>query len=195
MRKFYQSPLSHPQIKLSLLLAAEWVPGTTYSSQAKLRNQLGTAAMLDTAFSTVDFIIFALVLVLSFGIGIYHSFKHSANNEEYLMGGRTMGIIPMAISLCASFNSAFMILGKAVFKVCHIKRIKWFLLSRALNVLFIVLKGIPSIRQAVGEYTSLNSSKDASLCLQISQCYGFELECNGCAFEWDRCYEMWILCN
>ena len=28
------------------------------------------------------------------------------------MGGRSIGIIPMAISLCASFNSAYLILGK-----------------------------------------------------------------------------------
>ena len=27
------------------------------------------------------------------------------------MGGHSIGIIPMAISLCASFNSAYMILG------------------------------------------------------------------------------------
>ena len=32
--------------------------------------------------------------------------------QEYLMGGHSIGIIPMAISLCASFNSAYMILGK-----------------------------------------------------------------------------------
>jgi Na+/proline symporter len=68
--------------------------------------------MLTATFSTVDYIVFAIVLVLSFAIGIYHSFKHSGNNEEYLMGGRSIGIIPMAISLCASFNSAYMILGK-----------------------------------------------------------------------------------
>jgi Na+/pantothenate symporter len=70
--------------------------------------------MLTATFSTVDYIVFAIVLVLSFAIGIYHSFKHSGNNEEYLMGGRSIGIIPMAISLCASFNSAYMILGKII---------------------------------------------------------------------------------
>ena len=31
------------------------------------------------------------------------------------MGGHSIGIIPMAISLCASFNSAYMILGEKYF--------------------------------------------------------------------------------
>ena len=30
---------------------------------------------------------------------------------DYLMGSRSFGILPIAISLCASFNSAYMILG------------------------------------------------------------------------------------
>ena len=32
--------------------------------------------------------------------------------QEFVMGGHSIGIIPMAISLCASFNSAYLILGK-----------------------------------------------------------------------------------
>ena len=41
--------------------------------------------------------------------------RSSGNNEDYLMGGHSIGIIPMAISLCASFNSAYMILGEKYF--------------------------------------------------------------------------------
>ena len=68
--------------------------------------------MLSAAFSTVDYVVFGLFILISFLIGFYHSFKHSSNNEEFLMGGRSIGIIPMAISMVASFNSAYMILGK-----------------------------------------------------------------------------------
>jgi Na+/proline symporter len=50
-------------------------------------------------------------LLISFGIGVYHALKSSKNNEEFVMGSRSLGVIPMAISLCASFNSAYMILG------------------------------------------------------------------------------------
>ncbi|TRY75595.1 hypothetical protein TCAL_00525 [Tigriopus californicus] len=66
---------------------------------------------LDLEFSWVDYVVFAAMIVASFGIGIYHAIKSSGNNEEYLMGGHSIGVIPMAISLCASFNSAYMILG------------------------------------------------------------------------------------
>ena len=68
--------------------------------------------MLSAAFSTVDYVVFGLFIFISVLIGFYHSFKHSSNNEEFLMGGRSIGIIPMAISMVASFNSAYMILGK-----------------------------------------------------------------------------------
>eukprot|EP00095_Tigriopus_kingsejongensis_P000170 maker-scaffold487_size158652-snap-gene-0.46 protein:Tk00170 transcript:maker-scaffold487_size158652-snap-gene-0.46-mRNA-1 annotation:"hypothetical protein CAPTEDRAFT_141957" len=67
--------------------------------------------MSDLEFSWVDYVVFAAMLVASFGIGIYHAIKSSGNNEEYLMGGHSIGVLPMAISLCASFNSAYMILG------------------------------------------------------------------------------------
>lgn len=66
---------------------------------------------LDLEFSWVDYVVFAAMIVASFGIGIYHAIKSSGNNEDYLMGGHSIGVIPMAISLCASFNSAYMILG------------------------------------------------------------------------------------
>ena len=66
---------------------------------------------LDLSFSIADYAIFGLMLIISFGIGVYHALKSSKNNEEFVMGSRSLGVIPMAISLCASFNSAYMILG------------------------------------------------------------------------------------
>lgn len=70
-----------------------------------------SSVSLDLAFSVADYAIFGIMLVISFGIGVYHASKSSKNNEEFVMGSRSFGIIPMAISLCASFNSAYMILG------------------------------------------------------------------------------------
>ena len=66
---------------------------------------------LDLSFSIADYAIFGLMLIISFGIGVYHALRSSKNNEEFVMGSRSLGVIPMAISLCASFNSAYMILG------------------------------------------------------------------------------------
>ena len=66
---------------------------------------------LDLAFSIADYAIFGIMLFISFGIGVYHASKSSKNNEEFVMGSRSFSVLPMAISLCASFNSAYMILG------------------------------------------------------------------------------------
>ena len=67
--------------------------------------------MTDLSFDWYDYAVFGGMLAVSFGIGIYHAVKSSGSNEDYLMGGHSIGVIPMAISLCASFNSAYMILG------------------------------------------------------------------------------------
>ena len=66
---------------------------------------------LDLAFSVADYAIFGIMLLISFGIGVYYASKSSNNNTEFVMGSRSFGVLPMAISLCASFNSAYMILG------------------------------------------------------------------------------------
>ena len=68
----------------------------------------------ELTFHWVDYVVFGSMLVISFGIGIYHPFKSSSSNEDFVMGGHSVGIVPMAISLCASFNSAYMILGNEI---------------------------------------------------------------------------------
>ena len=89
---------------------------------------------MDLAFSVVDYAIFGIMLIISFGIGVYHATKNTKNNEEFVMGSRSFSIIPMAISLCASFNSAYMILGKTKIQ-------KKILLNYIVNFTF---TGIPS---------------------------------------------------
>ena len=54
-------------------------------------------------FGLVDYIVFVLMLVVFAGMGVYFGFASKSKNttEEYLMGGRNMSIIPIAISLVA----------------------------------------------------------------------------------------------
>ncbi|XP_015834034.1 sodium-coupled monocarboxylate transporter 2 [Tribolium castaneum] len=65
------------------------------------------------SFSWYDYILFSVMLVLSALIGIYFgcfgSKQSSAN--EYLMGGKTMRVIPIAISLVASHTSGITLLA------------------------------------------------------------------------------------
>lgn len=65
------------------------------------------------SFTTLDFSILILMLSISTAIGIYFGcFSQNAKStEEYLLGGRKMKVIPIAISLVASQLSAITIMA------------------------------------------------------------------------------------
>ena len=60
-----------------------------------------------------DYVVFLSMIVISCAIGVYFSFggRSKANNTDYLLGGRQMGIIPVILSLGASYISAILFLG------------------------------------------------------------------------------------
>ncbi|MCL4122649.1 UNVERIFIED_CONTAM: hypothetical protein GTU68_000665 [Idotea baltica] len=62
-------------------------------------------------FGMLDYCIFAIVLIVSIGIGIRMHFTGSASPEAYLMGNRSFGPYPVAVSLLSSFISAIGVLG------------------------------------------------------------------------------------
>lgn len=64
-------------------------------------------------FTTVDYIIFALLLVLSSAIGLYYALSggKQRTTQEFLLANRNMGFFPVALSLLATFQSAVAILG------------------------------------------------------------------------------------
>ncbi|XP_007088963.2 sodium-dependent multivitamin transporter isoform X1 [Panthera tigris] len=66
-----------------------------------------------SAFSLVDYVVFALLLVLSLAIGLYHAFRGWGRHTvgQLLMADRKMGCLPVALSLLATFQSAVAILG------------------------------------------------------------------------------------
>ncbi|XP_046548474.1 sodium-coupled monocarboxylate transporter 1-like [Haliotis rubra] len=70
-------------------------------------------ASQEMVFGAGDYVVFALVLLVSAGIGIFHAFfGHKQNTTgEFLMGGRQMKTVPLAISILVSFMSAILILG------------------------------------------------------------------------------------
>lgn len=59
---------------------------------------------------TIYTIQFGLYLVLMLGIG-YYSMKKTRNNEDFLIGGRTLGPVTTAISAGASDMSSWLLLG------------------------------------------------------------------------------------
>ncbi|XP_034234535.1 putative sodium-dependent multivitamin transporter isoform X2 [Thrips palmi] len=73
--------------------------------------------LLEDDFHTmgwVDISVFAIMLAVSTLIGVYFAYCSPQGNEseaDYLVGGRSMGTIPVALSLFASFISGIALLG------------------------------------------------------------------------------------
>ena len=66
-------------------------------------------------FHWVDYLIFILVLLISTGIGIFYAVRTKKSNESgsnaLLTGGKKLKVVPVTLSLLASFMSAIFILG------------------------------------------------------------------------------------
>ena len=64
-------------------------------------------------FDVWDWLVFALMLAISAGIGIFYAIadRKRKTTGEFLMGGRNMQLIPVALSILVSFMSAILILG------------------------------------------------------------------------------------
>lgn len=55
-----------------------------------------------TNFTWIDFTIFILLLCVCLLVGIYFGFFNvSENAQDYLVGGRSMSVIPISLSLVA----------------------------------------------------------------------------------------------
>lgn len=63
-------------------------------------------------FSWADYIAFVAMFLLCIFIGIYFGFmKKSVSEDDYMLGGRKMLVLPIACSLVASFISGITLLG------------------------------------------------------------------------------------
>ncbi|KAL0882295.1 hypothetical protein ABMA27_000816 [Loxostege sticticalis] len=69
--------------------------------------------MVEAVFGIWDYTIMAATMVASVLIGLYFRFSggKQKTNEEYLLADRNMSILPVAVSLMASFMSAITLLG------------------------------------------------------------------------------------
>lgn len=56
-------------------------------------------------FTTIDYLIFALMMGMSTLIGLYYGFfakQKQDNTEEYLLGSKKIGILPISASIIAT---------------------------------------------------------------------------------------------
>ncbi|XP_063111516.1 sodium-coupled monocarboxylate transporter 1 isoform X2 [Cavia porcellus] len=68
------------------------------------------------SFGVWDYVVFAGMLLVSATIGIYYAFAGGGQqtSKDFLLGGRRMTAVPVALSLTASFMSAVTVLGAPV---------------------------------------------------------------------------------
>ena len=79
--------------------------------QHVLAQTLYSKTELIAKFGWEEYLIFALMLAVSAAIGIFYWYQGQNNNAEFLLGGKSMGVFPMTMSLVASFMSAITLLG------------------------------------------------------------------------------------
>lgn len=60
-----------------------------------------------------DFIVMVITLLIPLAIGIFYAWKDARNvsREEYLVGGRSMSTLPVALSIFATYSSAISLIG------------------------------------------------------------------------------------
>ncbi|ELT92965.1 hypothetical protein CAPTEDRAFT_169293 [Capitella teleta] len=65
------------------------------------------------SFSIADYVVFSLVLIISAGIGVFYGCTGGRQRtaREFLMADRQMSVLPVTLSMVASFMSAIMLLG------------------------------------------------------------------------------------
>lgn len=68
-----------------------------------MNSTMVAVAVVSKHFQAIDYAVLGLLLLLSVSIGIYFGFFDGTEQttEEYLLGGRRMRPIPVAISLVA----------------------------------------------------------------------------------------------
>jgi sodium-coupled monocarboxylate transporter 8/12 len=64
-------------------------------------------------FSVWDYVVFGAILAISAGIGLFHACTggKQKTKDEFLLAGKAMSSLPVALSVLASFFSASTLLG------------------------------------------------------------------------------------
>lgn len=66
-----------------------------------------------STFGTIDYVLFGGLLMVSASIGLFYAIKdrNKHTTKDFLLAGGDMHVVPVALSLLASFMSAITILG------------------------------------------------------------------------------------
>ncbi|KAG8247933.1 hypothetical protein J6590_051233 [Homalodisca vitripennis] len=60
---------------------------------------------LNITFSWVEYLVVAIMLLLSILVGVYYTFFNKQKTfKDYMQGGKTMGVLPTSMSFVARFG-------------------------------------------------------------------------------------------
>ncbi|KAL8591611.1 hypothetical protein ACOMHN_030497 [Nucella lapillus] len=67
----------------------------------------------DVGLQWADYLVIALSLVISLGIGVFFAIYRGGQKtrEEYMLGSRQMGVVPVCLSMFVTFLSAISVMG------------------------------------------------------------------------------------
>ena len=70
-------------------------------------------SLIAGSFVAADYVVFALMLVVSAAVGVYYAWsdRGQKSSGDFLMGGRSLTALPVSLSLTASFMSAITVLS------------------------------------------------------------------------------------
>ncbi|KAL5018098.1 hypothetical protein ScPMuIL_003820 [Solemya velum] len=101
-------------------------------------------AVVKHHFHYPDYIVFAITLLISIGIGIFYALSggRQRTTSEFFVGNRKMAVLPVAISLIVSFESSIMMLGVPaeiyVYGIQYIWSTVGWLIANSLAVILVV---------------------------------------------------------
>lgn len=75
------------------------------------RSNQSFVQLATVTFSSVDYVVFIIFLGLSTAVGIFFYFRSKNTTEDYFIGNRQLGAIPMGISTGVSFMSTASLMG------------------------------------------------------------------------------------
>ncbi|PVD18323.1 hypothetical protein C0Q70_20872 [Pomacea canaliculata] len=135
----------HTDTRLKLR-SLQRITGKDKATADLINNNNRVIIMVDPshAFHIADYGVFAATIVISIVIGIFYAVSggRQRTTTEYLVGGRTMQFIPVAISLMVSFESSIMMLGLPA--EMYVYGVQWwiscvgFMISQILSVIIMV---------------------------------------------------------
>ncbi|EPY88482.1 Sodium/iodide cotransporter-like protein [Camelus ferus] len=130
----------------------------------------GVEAGVRATFGAWDYGVFALMLLVSTGIGLWVGLARGGQRsaEEFFTGGRRLTALPVGLSLAASFMSAVQVLGVPAEAYRYGLKFLWMCLGQLLNSLLTALFFLPVFYRlgltSTYQYLELRFSRAVRLC-------------------------------